>query len=95
MLVTGSRPRNDVEPLKGNLTFRVLAETELLGRLNESLERRVNFAQLARDARRVRLIKLLVEGVGAEIGRMERNNRQISSFLLLARTRTLDDDAVQ
>src|SRR5215212_1483138 len=95
VLATCARPRNDVEPLEGNLSLGVLTETKLFRRFVKALECGVDLSQLARNARGVRLIKFLVERVRSQIGRMERNNRQISGFLAFAPARTLGDDAVE
>src|SRR6266550_9048400 len=92
--IAGPRPRDDVEALKGDLAS-VLTKTKLRRRLVESLEGSIDLRQLTRDARGIRFIELFIHRVRAEVGWMERHQRQVTRPLLLAGARAIGDDTVQ
>jgi len=94
VLVAGACPGNDLQPLERNLAA-VVAETELFRRPVESLQRCVDLIQLTRRTCRVRFVELLIHGIGADVGRMERHQRQIACFFLLGAGRTIGEDAIQ
>src|SRR5205823_6613884 len=92
-LIAGPRPGNDIEPLERDLAP-VVAEPELCWRRVETLQCSVDLRQLARSARRVRFVELLVHRIGADVCRVKWHQREISGFLLLRPCGAIGDNAI-
>src|SRR5438105_12997381 len=93
-LVAGARPGDDFQPLEWNFPP-VVAETKTLWRPVESVERCIDLVQLACRTCSVRLVELLVHGVGANVGRVKRHQRQIACLFLLGCALAIGQDPIQ
>src|SRR6185437_682225 len=79
--LTGTSPRDQIQPLVRNRLSRLLAPTVFLGPAIQPLQRRVDLFELQRLACRVGRIELLVFRVGTKIREVHGRRGQLAGLV--------------